>query len=131
MISARIGRVTGRGLAGNIVRFYPAWIANSLVALLLIANTINIGADLGAMADAGKLVTGLPSQIFLLVFAAFCAAAQVFMRYKVYARVLKWLTLALLSYIVTLFMVDIPWSEAGRGLVFPHVEWSPEAHPVL
>jgi len=127
MISARIGRVTGRGLAGNIVRFYPAWIANSLVALLLIANTINIGADLGAMADAGKLVTGLPSQIFLLVFAAFCAAAQVFMRYKVYARVLKWLTLALLSYIVTLFMVDIPWSEAGRGLVFPHVEWSPEA----
>jgi len=123
MISARIGRVTGRGLAGNIVRLYPAWIANSLVALLLIANTINIGADLGAMADSGALVSGLPSWPFLLVFAGFCAAAQVLMRYKAYARILKWLTLALLSYIVTLFMVDIPWGEAGKGLVLPHVEW--------
>ena len=126
MISARVGRVTGRGLAGNIVRLYPAWLANGLVALLLIANTINIGADLGAMADSSKLVTGLPSQLFLLVFAGFCAAAEVFMRYKAYARVLKWLTLALLSYIVTLFMVHIPWDKAGQGLVFPHVDWDSE-----
>jgi NRAMP (natural resistance-associated macrophage protein)-like metal ion transporter len=123
MISARIGRVTGHGLAGNIVRLYPAWIANSLVALLLIANTINIGADLGAMADSGALVSGLPSWLFLLAFAAFCAAAEVFMRYKAYARILKWLTLALLSYIVTLFMVHIPWGEAGKGLFFPKVDW--------
>ena len=123
MISARIGRVTGRGLAGNIVRLYPAWLANSLVALLLIANTINIGADLGAMADSTALVTGLPPAAFLLVFAAFCAAAEVFMRYKAYARILKWLTLALLSYIVTLVLVGIPWPKAAQGLFYPHVEW--------
>jgi NRAMP (natural resistance-associated macrophage protein)-like metal ion transporter len=126
MISARIGRVTGHGLAGNLARNYPAWLTNSLVLLLLIANTINIGADLGAMADATALVTGLPGPVFLLAFAVFCATAEVVMRYEAYARVLKWLTLALLSYIVTLFMVDVPWAEAGKGLALPNVEWNSE-----
>jgi NRAMP (natural resistance-associated macrophage protein)-like metal ion transporter len=126
MISARIGRVTGHGLAGNLARNYPAWLTNSLVLLLLIANTINIGADLGAMADATALVTGLPGPVFLLIFAVFCATAEVVMRYEAYARVLKWLTLALLSYIVTLFMVDVPWAEAGKGLALPNVEWNSE-----
>jgi NRAMP (natural resistance-associated macrophage protein)-like metal ion transporter len=126
MISARIGRVTGHGLAGNLARNYPAWLTNSLVLLLLIANTINIGADLGAMADATALVTGLPGPVFLLFFAVFCATAVVVMRYEAYARVLKWLTLALLSYIVTLFMVDVPWAEAGKGLALPNVEWNSE-----
>ena len=126
MISGRIGRVTGHGLAGNLVRNYPAWMANVLVALLLVANIINIGANLGAMADATALVTGLPAFGFLLVFAIFCATAEVMMRYQRYARVLKWLTLALLSYVVTLFMVRIPWAEAGRGLVWPSVEWNGE-----
>jgi NRAMP (natural resistance-associated macrophage protein)-like metal ion transporter len=131
MISARIGRVTGHGLAGNLVRNYPAWLANVLVALLLIANIINIGADLGAMADATALVTGLPAVGFLLVFAIFCATAEVMMRYQRYARVLKWLTLALLSYVVTLFMVRIPWAEAGRGLVMPSVDWNSETLMVV
>ena len=126
MISARIGRVTGHGLAGNLARNFPAWITNVLVVLLLIANVINIGADLGAMADATALVTGLPGPIFLLAFAAFCAAAEVMLRYEAYARILKWLTLALLSYIVTLFMVDIPWGEATRGLLMPRVDWNSE-----
>jgi Mn2+/Fe2+ NRAMP family transporter len=121
MISARIGRVTGHGIAGNLVRHYPAWLANAVVLMLLAANTINIGADLGAMADATAMVTGLPAQIFLLGFAAFCAGSQVMMRYANYARVLKWLTLALLAYVVTLFLVDIPWKQAGRGLVLPHL----------
>jgi NRAMP (natural resistance-associated macrophage protein)-like metal ion transporter len=131
MISARIGRVTGHGLAGNLVRNYPAWLANVLVALLLVANIINIGADLGAMADATALVTGQPAVGFLLVFAIFCATAEVMMRYQRYARVLKWLTLALLSYVVTLFMVRIPWAEAGRGLVMPSVEWNRETLMVI
>ena len=131
MISARIGRVTGHGLAGNLVRNYPASLANVLVALLLIANIINIGADLGAMADATALVTGLPAVGFLLVFAIFCATAEVMMRYQRYARVLKWLTLALLSYVVTLFMVRIPWAEAGRGLVMPSVDWNSETLMVV
>ena len=126
MISARIGRVTGKGLAGNLARNYPSWLTHSLVLLLLIANTINIGADLGAMADATALVTGLPGPVFLLAFAAFCATAEVVMRYEAYARVLKWLTLALLSYIATLFMVHIPWDEAGKGLTLPKVEWNGE-----
>ena len=121
MISARIGRVTGHGIAGNLVRHFPAWLANSIVLLLLVANTINIGADLGAMADASALVTGWPPHLFLLGFAAFCAASEVVMRYANYARVLKWLTLALLAYVVTLFLVDIPWGTAGRALVVPHV----------
>ena len=126
MISARIGRVTGHGLAGNLARNYPAGLTNGIVLLLLIANTINIGADLGAMADASALVTGLPAPAFLLAFAIFCATAQVVMRYQAYARVLKWLTLALLSYVVTLFLVQIPWAEAAQGLLLPRFEWTNE-----
>lgn len=121
MISARIGRTTGHGIAGNLRRHYPAWLTTSLVALLLVANTINIGADLGAMADSTALVSGLPAPIFLILFAAFCALSEVFMRYGNYVRVLKWLTLALLAYVITLFLVDIPWAEALRGLVIPGV----------
>ncbi|HEU4704129.1 MAG TPA: divalent metal cation transporter [Sphingomicrobium sp.] len=121
MISARIGRTTGHGIAGNLRRHYPAWLTTSLVALLLVANTINIGADLGAMADATALVSGLPAPVFLILFAAFCALSEVFMRYGNYVRVLKWLTLALFAYVTTLFLVDIPWSRALRGLVIPDV----------
>ena len=122
MISARIGRTTGHGIAGNLRRYFPNSLAWSVVALLLIANTINIGADLGAMADATALVAGLPPWPFLIAFAAFCALSEVFMRYGNYVRVLKWLTLALLAYVVTLFLVDIPWGEALRGVAIPHVE---------
>src|SRR5688572_14572034 len=121
MISARIGRTTGHGIAGNLRRHYPQWLTVSLVVLLLIANTINIGADLGAMADATGLVSGVHPAIFLIVFAAFCALSEVFMRYGNYVRVLKWLTLALFAYVITLFLVDIPWSQALRGLVIPNV----------
>jgi NRAMP (natural resistance-associated macrophage protein)-like metal ion transporter len=121
MISARIGRTTGHGIAGNLRRHYPAWLTTSLVTLLLIANTINIGADLGAMADATALVSGLHPVLFLVAFAAFCALSEVFMRYGNYVRVLKWLTLALFAYVITLFLVDVPWGEALSGLVIPNV----------
>src|SRR4029453_650173 len=80
----------------------------------------------GAMADATALVTGLPSSGFLLAFAIFCATAEVVVRYQAYARVLKWLTLALLSYVVTLFLVHIPWVEASHGLLMPRIEWDTE-----
>ena len=121
MISARIGRTTGHGIAGNLRRHYPQWLTVSLVFLLLTANTINIGADLGAMADATALVSGIHPAIFLVLFAAFCALSEVFMRYGNYVRVLKWLTLALFAYVITLFLVEIPWSQALRGLVIPNV----------
>lgn len=127
MISARIGRASGRGIAGNLRRFYPAWLTTLLVLLLLTANTINIGADLGAMADATALVTGLPGVIFLLPFAAFCALSEVFLRYANYVRVLKWLTLALFAYVITLFLVRIPWGEALTGVVVPSVRLDSEA----
>lgn len=127
MISARIGRTTGHGIAGNLRRYYPAWLTTLLVLLLLVANTINIGADLGAMADATTLVTGLHPGIFLVLFAAFCALSEVFMRYANYVRVLKWLTLALFAYVITLFMVDIPWARAIGGLVVPKVTLDAEA----
>ena len=97
MISARIGRTTGRGIAGNIARCYPRWLLVSIITLLVIANTINIGADLGAMADATALVFGGSVHLHLLAFAAFCALTEVFASYKRYVRLLKWLTLALFA----------------------------------
>ncbi len=127
MISARIGRASGRGIAGNLRRHYPRWLTTLLVLLLLTANTINIGADLGAMADATRLVTGLPSAIFLVLFAIFCAAAEVILPYAKYARVLKWLTLALFAYVITLFMVKISWAEALTGLVIPKAGMNAES----
>jgi Mn2+/Fe2+ NRAMP family transporter len=121
MISARIGRTTGHGLAGNISRCYPRWLLMTMVALLVVANTINIGADLGAMADATALVFGGPVQLYLLGFALFCALTEVFAKYKRYVRLLKWLTLALFAYVATLFMVRVPWGEALREMVIPPI----------
>jgi len=81
-ISARIGRITGKGIAGNLRQHYPNWLLQGLVALLFIANTINIGADLGAMADAGGLLIGGPGLIYVIAFGAFCAILQVIMAYR-------------------------------------------------
>ena len=120
MISARIGRTTGHGIAGNLRRYYPRWLLNGVVALLLVANTINIGADLGAMADASRLVIGGPDIVYLVMFAAFCALTQVFMSYRNYVSVLKWLSLSLLAYVFTLLLVHVDWEEALLRLVIPH-----------
>jgi len=124
MISARIGRTTGHGIAGNLRRYYPRSLLNAVVALLLLANTINIGADLGAMADATRLVLGGPGAAYLVGFAAFCAITQVVMSYPRYVAVLKWLSLALLAYVVTLVLVKVDWSEALLRLVVPQFSWS-------
>ncbi|HJU77207.1 MAG TPA: divalent metal cation transporter, partial [Sphingomicrobium sp.] len=122
MISARIGRTTGHGIAGNLRRHYPAWLTTLLVLLLLVANTINIGADLGAMADATTMVTGIHPAVFLVLFAGFCALSEVFLRYANYVRVLKWLTIALFAYVITLFLVDVPWAVALGGVAFPRLQ---------
>ena len=92
-ISARIGRTTGKGIAGNIREHYPAWLLQGIVWLLFIANTINIGADLGAMGDALTLLIGGPPLIYVVLFGAFCATLQIFMGYGRYVSVLKWTTL--------------------------------------
>ncbi|CAM5761775.1 iron transporter [Labrys miyagiensis] len=126
IISGRLGRTTGRGVAGNLRKFYSNWLVYSAVPLLLVANVINIGADIGAMGDATKLVIGGPSLLYALAFGVACAAAQVFFDYNKYARILKWLSLALLTYVATLFVVKIDWRGFGFGLVVPHLEFSKE-----
>jgi NRAMP (natural resistance-associated macrophage protein)-like metal ion transporter len=118
-ISARIGRTTGKGIAGNLRQHYPNWLLQGIVALLFVANTINIGADLGAMADALGLLIGGPSLIYVIAFGSLCAILQVFMAYARYVAVLKWLTLALFAYFGTAMVVDIPWAEAARGFLLP------------
>src|SRR5258707_11042466 len=118
-ISARIGRTTGKGIAGNLRQHYPNWLLQGVVALLLVANTINIGADLGAMADALRLLIGGPSLIYVIAFGALCALLQVFMAYARYVAVLKWFTLALFAYFGTAMVVNIPWAEAARGFLIP------------
>jgi NRAMP (natural resistance-associated macrophage protein)-like metal ion transporter len=118
-ISGRIGRTTGVGIARNIRKHYPNWLLQSLVAMLILANTINIGADLGAMADAVKLLIGGPHLMYVLMFGLLCATLQIFMRYARYVYVLKWLTLALFAYFGTVLVVRIPWAEAAWGFLIP------------
>jgi len=116
VVSARVGRTTGRGIAGNLRQHCPPWL---LTAMLLIANAINIGADLGAMADASRLVLGGPQVLYVLLFAAICIGLQIFLEYTRYVSVLKWLTLFLFAYVATLFMVKVSWTEALQSLVVP------------
>ena len=119
LISAQIGRTTGKGIAGNIREHYPGWLLQAIVALLFVANAINIGADLGAMGDAARLLIGGPHLAYTALFGAFCGILQVFMDYSRYVAVLRWLTLALFAYVAALLVVEIPWGEAVRGLVIP------------
>lgn len=118
-ISGRIGRTTGRGLAANIRQYYPGWILQCVVLLLIIANTINIGADLGAMGEGLALLIPGPKIVFVVAFAVLCAGLQVFVKYSRYVSVLKWLTFALFAYFGTALAVKVPWSEAARGFFIP------------
>ena len=119
VVSARIGRVSGYGLAGNIRRHYPKWVLYGLVSLLLAANTINIGADLSAMADATALLIGGSRHIYILGFGLFCVVLQIYFSYARYVRVLKWLTLSLFAYVGVVFSVDLPWSDVIKGVFVP------------
>jgi NRAMP (natural resistance-associated macrophage protein)-like metal ion transporter len=118
-ISARIGRTTGFGIAANLRRHYPNWILQCIVFLLIIANTINIGADLGAMGDAVSLLIGGPKLVYVIAFGVLCAGLQVFVPYSRYVTVLKWLTLALFAYFGTVVVVKVPWVQAARGFFIP------------
>jgi NRAMP (natural resistance-associated macrophage protein)-like metal ion transporter len=123
LVAARIGCVTGRGVAANIRQHYPPSLLYALVTALLVANTINIGADIGAMAEALKLVAGGPAHLYSLMFGAICVLLQVFMPYHRYAPLLKWSTLSLFAYVATLFVVDVPWAEVARRIVAPGVDF--------
>ena len=125
-ISARIGRITGHGIAANLRAHYPNWLLQGIVGLVLIANTINIGADLGAMGDAVALLVGGPKPVYVIVFALICASLQIFVVYAKYVSVLKWLTLALLAYFGTVMVVNVPWQEAAKGFFIPTFSSQPE-----
>jgi len=118
-ISARIGRTSGAGLAANIRRHYPPWLLQTVVCLLCVANTINIGADLGAMGEAVGLLVAGPVLVYTLVFAALCATLQILMPYARYVGALKWLALSLLGYFATLGMIKVPWASVAHGLLVP------------
>ena len=118
-ISARIGRTTGHGIAGNMRRYYPSWLLQSVVVLLLIANIINIGADLGAMGDALKLIIGGPHLAYVIMFGVVSVVLQIFLKYSRYVSVLKWLTLSLFAYFGTVLVVHVPWGEVAHGLFIP------------
>ena len=124
LISAQVGRVTGLGLAGNMRKHFSPALLYPLVGLLLVANTINIGADLGAMAAALKLLIGGPSALYIVAFATLSVALEVFVRYARYAVVLRWLTLSLFAYVGTVFVVGVPWAAVARSLVLPDISLS-------
>jgi Mn2+/Fe2+ NRAMP family transporter len=119
LASAHVGRVTGAGLASNLVKSFPRRVVGALIAILLIANTINIGADLSAMAASANLVAGGGEHVFVLGFALLSTLLQLFVPYRLYARILKWLTLSLFAYVGVVLLVHIDWPSALLRLVWP------------
>jgi NRAMP (natural resistance-associated macrophage protein)-like metal ion transporter len=125
-ISARIGRVTGFGIAGNLRRHYPAWLSGCLVLLLLVANLINLGADLGAMGAALKLLIGGPALLYVGLFSALSAGLQIFTRYARYVSILKWGCLGLFSYVICAFLVHVKWGEVASAIAWPPLSFKAE-----
>jgi len=123
-VSARIGRVTGQGLAANIRRHYPPWLLYGIVGLLLLANTINIAADIGAMGAALKLLIGGPAHWYAIAFGLISLLLQVFVPFSRYAPLLKVLTLALLAYVATVFVVQVPWADVVAQTLLPSLNFS-------
>jgi NRAMP (natural resistance-associated macrophage protein)-like metal ion transporter len=120
-VSARIGCVTGAGIAQNLRRHYPRPLLRSVLVLLVIANVFNLGADLGAMGAALKLIIGGPALLYTLFFGVICVVAEVFIAYDRYASLLKWATLSLFSYVAVVFALKVPLGEALAGAFLPHL----------
>jgi NRAMP (natural resistance-associated macrophage protein)-like metal ion transporter len=128
LVSARIGRVTGRGLASNIRRAYSPLLLYPIVLSLLVANVINIAADIAAMGEALRLVTGFGSaHLFSLGLGVLCLSLQVLMPYSTYVHYLKWLTLGLLAYVATALAVDIDWPEVLKRTVWPNFHFTKDS----
>jgi NRAMP (natural resistance-associated macrophage protein)-like metal ion transporter len=121
MVSARLGCITGRGLAANVKAVFPRSVLYGIVGLLLIANTINIAADIAAMGEALRLLLGGSAHLYSVAFGLLCLGLQVFLRYADYVRYLKWLTLALLSYVAVIFTVHVPWGAVASEMVVPRL----------
>ena len=124
LVSARIGRVTGKGVAANLRDHTPRAFLMSMVLLLLIANTINIAADIAAMGGALQLVVGGGHHFHSVAFGVITVLLQVFVPYRTLAPILKWLTLCLFAYVIAVFMVQVPWLQVLRDLVIPRLQWN-------
>ena len=124
LMCARLGLVTGRGLAAVIRGRYPRWVLWTACSLLIIANVFNIGADLGGMADAMQMVTGVPAYYWTPTFAALIVVLLFQTSYRTIARLFKWLTLVLFAYVVAAFLARPHWNEVLRATFIPHIEWT-------
>jgi len=121
---ARIGLVTGKGIAAVVKEHYSKPVLYTVVSLVVVANTINIGADIGAMAEAAKLLVPVPFVVLTLLFTVSILLLEIFTSYKVYSKILKWLALALLAYPITVFIVHQPWGTVLKATVVPHIEFN-------
>jgi NRAMP (natural resistance-associated macrophage protein)-like metal ion transporter len=123
-VAAQIGSVTGRGIAANLRRHYPRPLLWAAVTLLLVANVINLGADLSAMGAAVQMLLGGPIAAYTIGFGMLCLLLEIFLDYRTYAAVLKFTTLSLFAYVAVVLTVNVPWGQALKALLIPHVEWT-------
>jgi NRAMP (natural resistance-associated macrophage protein)-like metal ion transporter len=121
----RIGAVTGKGLAAVIKERFPKWLLLPTVLLVVVANTLNIGADISAMAASTNLIVPIPYPALAIMFSLLMIILEVFVPYKSYAKMLKWLALALFSYVITAFLVNVPWLEVIKATFIPKVQFNP------
>ncbi len=124
LVSARIGRVTGKGVSANLREHTPRPFLMAMVLLLVVANTINIAADIAAMGEALQLVVGGGAHFHAVVFGVLTVLLQVFVPYRKLAPILKWLTLFLFAYVIAVFLVDVPWTQVLHDLVIPKLQWT-------
>jgi NRAMP (natural resistance-associated macrophage protein)-like metal ion transporter len=118
-IAAQIGRVTGHGIAGNLRRYYSPWLLYPIVGIMVIANVINLGADIGAMGDAAHLLIHGPAQVYAAGFAIITIVLEIASPYDKYARYLKWLCLTLFAYVATIFVIHVPWKQVVIATFVP------------
>jgi NRAMP (natural resistance-associated macrophage protein)-like metal ion transporter len=123
-ICARIGRVTGVGIAANMRKHYPRPLLYGIVSLLCLANIFNLGADIGAMGAAGQLLLGGPLLPYVLFFSVISLLLQMYIRYTKYVKYLKWLTVALFAYILTAFVAHVDWGQALRATILPSLSFN-------
>jgi NRAMP (natural resistance-associated macrophage protein)-like metal ion transporter len=131
LMCGRLGMVTGRGLAGVVRLRYPRWVLWGACILLIVANVINIAADLGGMGDATQMLTGINSLLWTPIYAVFIVGFLFWSSYRQIARIFKWITLVLLAYVITAFFAHVDWREALWATLTPRLAWSREFMAVL
>src|SRR5258708_7864123 len=124
LMCARLGMVTGSGLAAAVRTYYPRWVLWGACSILVVANVINIGADLGGMAEATQLITGIRPLVWIAVYALLIIGLLFWGSYKLIAKIFKWLTLVLFAYVLASFYAHVDWRHALAVTFVPHLEWS-------